>query len=68
MRDIIQEFLDRHIEMPYRSEVRRRVEALIESKCKEQREICAEKAKTGLTPTSIIVDKDSIRNAPSPDL
>jgi len=70
MRDLIQEFLDKHIEMPYRSEVRRSIEALIESKCKEQRVICAEAWR------EIDVNQDgvatlteinrAIQNAPSP--
>ena len=36
----------------------------VEDACKKQREICANDART--TSTSIIVDKDSIRNAPMP--
>ena len=38
----------------------------VEDACKKQREICANDARTTTTSTSIIVDKDSIRNAPMP--
>lgn len=37
-----------------------------EDACKEQRQICADNARTGLTPTSIIVDKDTILQSPTP--
>lgn len=37
-----------------------------EDACKEQRQICADNARTGLTPTSIIVDKNTILQSPTP--
>lgn len=46
--------------------VRNDIKSLVSQKCKEQRKICADKAKTKLTPTSIVIDKDSIITAPSP--
>jgi hypothetical protein len=42
------------------------LEALIESKCKEQRDICARECKMKETNGIWTPDFDSIRNAPSP--
>lgn len=41
---------------------------LVKLKCKEQREICAEKATTFSDVGGTFVDTDSILNAPEPEL